>query len=89
MESRSIQTLAEKDPSDEFMFGFDWHWRVETSARGRGPCPTTQRTKTQCSLHDALSCDLLETLPFPLLIIAGSCAKKQYHKTLSSRAKSV
>lgn len=87
MESRSIQTLAEKGLSDEFVFGYDWHWRGEPSCRGRGPCPTTQWTKAQSILHDTLSCDILEILPLPLLIIAGSCTKKQYRKTLSNRAR--
>lgn len=70
IESRSIQTLAAKGLSIEFMFGFDWHWRGETSARGRGPCPATQWTKTLQDLHNALSCSMLEVLPLRLFIIA-------------------
>ena len=42
MESRSIQMLIEKGLSKDFIFDFDWHWRVETSAGGRGPCPAAQ-----------------------------------------------
>ena len=41
VERRSIQTLAGQCLSKDFVFGFDWHWRCETSARGRGPCPAT------------------------------------------------
>jgi hypothetical protein len=40
IESPSIQTLAQKGLGVEFMFGFDWHWRAETSACGRGGCST-------------------------------------------------
>ena len=42
IQSRSIRTLAEKVLSNDYVFGFDWNWRGETSARGRGPCPATQ-----------------------------------------------
>ena len=89
IESRSIQTLAEKGRSEEFMFSFDWHWRAEIPARGRGPCPATQRTKTVRDLHHVLSCSLLEKLPLRLLIIAGSCPKEQYSKNISNRAKKI
>ena len=89
IESRSIQTLAEKGLSNDYVFGFDWHWRGETSARGRGPCPATQWTKNQRDLHNALSRDILEILPLPLLLVAGSCAKEQSRKTLSSRARKI
>lgn len=89
IESRSIQTLAEKGLSKDFVFGFDWHWRGETSARGRGPCPATQWTRTLQDLHNAFSCSVLEILPLRLLVIAGSCPKKQYRKNLSNRAKTI
>jgi hypothetical protein len=75
LESPSIQSLAQKGLGVEFMFGFDWHWRAETSARGRGGCSTDYWTKAQRNLHDALSSDLLEILPLPLLIVAGGCAR--------------
>jgi len=86
-ESRSIQTSTEKGLSKDSMFGFDWHWRGETSARGKGPCPATQWTRTLQDLHSAFSCSLLEMLPLRLLIIAESCPKKQYRKDLSKTAK--
>ena len=89
IESRSIQTLAEKGLSNDCVFGFDWHWQGETYARGRGPCPATQWTKNQCDLHNALSRDILEISPLPLLLVAGSCAKEPSRRTLSSRARKI
>lgn len=72
------------------MFGYDWHWRAEISAHGRGTsCPAKQWTSSQRILHDAMSCDLLELLPLPLLIVAGSCPSINYRKTLSTMARSV
>ena len=57
IESHSTQILAKQGLSKEFLFGFDWHWRREASARGRGSCPITQWTKPLQELHNALSCD--------------------------------
>jgi len=89
IESPSIQSLAQKGLSVEFMFGFDWHWRAETSARGRGVCSTNHWTKAQRNIHDTLSSDLLEILPLPLLIVAGGCAKMSYRTTLSTKARRI
>jgi hypothetical protein len=71
------------------MFGFDWHWRAETSARGRGGCSTNYWTEALRNLHDTLSSNLLKILPLPLLIVAGGCARMSYRKTLSTRARHV
>jgi hypothetical protein len=89
MESLSIQSLAQKGLSVKFMYGFNWHWRAETSARGRGGCSTNYWTKALRNLHDTLSSDLLEILPLPLLIVARGCARMLYCKTLSTRAQRV
>lgn len=86
-ENRSIQLLAKKGLSKEHIYGFDWHWRAETSARGRGSCPAKHWTNNLQRLHNTLSYEILEILPLPLLIIAGSCPKEQYRKTLSNGAK--
>jgi hypothetical protein len=39
-ESPTIQALTAKGLSSEFVYGFDWHWRAEESARrpGRSSC---------------------------------------------------
>ena len=87
LDSRSIQTLAGAGSSDKFVFGFDWHWRGEHSVRGRGACPATRWTPAQRNLHNVVSYDILEILPLPLLIVAGSCPKKQYRKSLSKMAR--
>jgi len=71
IESLNIQILAQKGLGVEFMFGFDWHWRAETSARGRGGCSTNHWTEALRNLHDTLSSDLLKILPLLLLIVAG------------------
>ncbi|KAF2436465.1 hypothetical protein EJ08DRAFT_147804 [Tothia fuscella] len=67
----------------------NWHWRAETSARrpGKVPCPTNTWTVTHRALHDALSAELLEDLPLPWLVVAGSCPKVSYRKTLSTQAR--
>ena len=50
-------------------------------------CPATKWEPTLKSLHDKLSCDVLDTLPLPLLLVAGSCARAEYEKTLQSSAR--
>jgi hypothetical protein len=58
-ESRTILLLAEKGFNNSLVFGFDWHWRAEHSARARGGnCPTTK--KEQRDLHDKVSEDILK-----------------------------
>lgn len=89
LESPSIQSLAQKGLGIEFMFGFDWHWRAETSACGRGGCSTDYWTEAQRNLHDTLSSDLLEILPLPLLIVAGGCARMSYCTTLLTRTRRI
>ena len=86
-DSMSIQAMTQKGLSHDFAFFYDWHWRAESSARGRGRCPATKWSKSLRSLHDALSSDLLDILPLPLLVVAGDCAKSHYRKTLSSKTR--
>jgi hypothetical protein len=71
-ESPSIQLLAAKGLNPEFLYGYDWHWRAETSARrpGKVSCPTNTWTATQVTLQDAMSAELLEALP---LFVGSSC----------------
>jgi hypothetical protein len=90
-ESRTIQLLSAKGLSPEFIYGFDWHWRAEESARrpGKTACPTKRWPIAKRSIHDEFSRELLELLPLPWLIIGGSCAKDSYRRTLSPLAKQV
>jgi hypothetical protein len=73
-----IQALAAKGLSDEFTFFYDWHWRAESSPRGRGLCPAKRWKRLVKNLHDALSCDTWAMLPLPLVVVAGSCARMHY-----------
>lgn len=67
-ESPTIQALIiAKGLNSEFVYGFDWHWRAEESARrpGRANCPATHWTQAKRSLHDGFSSDILEILSLP------------------------
>ena len=75
-ENRSIQTLAKQGLSKECIYGFNWRWRAETSARGKGFCPAKRWTDNLQSLHNTLSYEILEILPLTLLIVTGSCPKE-------------
>ncbi|KAL2399038.1 hypothetical protein ABEF93_007168 [Exophiala dermatitidis] len=88
-ESPTIQALIAKGLNSEFVYGFDWHWRAEESARrpGRANCPATHWTQAKRSLHDGFSSDILDILSLPWLIIGGSCAKNSYKRTLSSQSR--
>ncbi|KEF51839.1 uncharacterized protein A1O9_12176 [Exophiala aquamarina CBS 119918] len=91
LESRAIQLLSAKGLSREFIFGFDWHWRAEESARrpDKTACPTKRWSFAKHSVHDAFSRELLELLPLPWVIIGGGCAKDSYRRTLSPLAKQI
>jgi hypothetical protein len=77
------------------IFAFDWHHRAEGKARDRGrvACPArhdpNKWRREQLTLHDRLSEQLVSLLPLTSLLVAGSCAKGSYRKTLSSRARHV
>ena len=85
----SIQTLEKKGLSSSSIYGCDWHWRAEESARNRGSCRATQWSEELLSLHKSMSFHLLEFLPLPFLIVAGSCAKSGYRRTLAKRSKRI
>lgn len=83
MESQSIQLLAKKGLNPGLIFGYDWHWRAEGYARLRkGNCPATKWSEEKRHLHNAVSREILNILPLPLLIVAGACAKKHYQMRL-------
>ena len=88
-QNSSIQALEKKGLSKASMFGFDWHWRAEDSARNRGICSASKLSKVLSSLHDSMSSSILDFRPLPFLIVAGSCPKKSYRKPLSDKAKSI
>ncbi|KIV95841.1 hypothetical protein PV10_03447 [Exophiala mesophila] len=83
-ESPTIQALLAKGLNSDFVFGFDWHWRAEETARrpGRSTCPTRVWASEKRLLHDKLSSDILNILDLPWLIVGGSCAKSSYQRTL-------
>lgn len=83
-ESPTIQALHAKGLNSDFVFGFDWHWRAEETARrpGRSTCPTRVWASEKRLLHDQLSSDILDILNLPWFIVGGSCAKSSYQRTL-------
>lgn len=89
--SRTIQLLSAKGLSPKFIYGFDWHWRAEDSARrpGKTACPTKRWPLAKRSFHDKFSCELLELLPLPWVMIGGGCAKDSYRRTLSPLSKQI
>ena len=88
MQSSSIQALAKKGSTPDFVFCYDWHWRGEASARSQETnCPATKWLLAKRHLHNTLSGEILDTLPLPLLVIAGACPKNQYQKTFPFSAR--
>ena len=75
-ENKSIQLLAKKGLSKDFIYAVEWHWRAKASNNNKGPYPAKSWTDNLQSLHNTLSREILENLPLPLLIVAGSCPKK-------------
>jgi hypothetical protein len=88
-ESPSIHLLASKGFSPDFVYCYDWHWRAEDSIRraGGANCSANSWTKTQRALHDTISAELLDELPIPWLLVAGSCPKTSYRKTLTAQSR--
>ena len=87
VESRAIQVSGQKGLHRNSAFAFDWHWRGETTAEQRGSCSTAKWPMVQRELHDELSQDILEILPLPILLIAGTCVRNKYRRTLSNMAR--
>lgn len=82
LENESIQLLVAKGLSEEFIFGFDWHWRAGPPfAQQEGKCLTSKWGRSLRELHDNLSREVLSNLSLPFLIVAGACAKAGYCKT--------
>jgi hypothetical protein len=81
LESRTIQALAKKGFSDQFAYGYDWHWRAENSLYGRGDCSAAKWPTALQELHHAFSIALLNDLRLRFVLIGGSCARKHYKKT--------
>jgi hypothetical protein len=71
-----------KGLSSEFAFCFDLHWRAGLPGRQNKGCPATKWPPAVRFLHDNLTSDLLNLLPFHLLLVAGSCPK-EFHRKLT------
>lgn len=81
--SKTVQILAEKGISPDYVYCFDWHFRAdETASRDNGRCFTNAWTEAQRKLHSQFTQSLLDILPLKWLIVGGSCARKGYRKTL-------
>lgn len=87
--SATIQLLQKKGVSENFTFGYDWHWRAEETFHGRTSCPAKKWSRDLRDVHDAMSRDILTILPLPFLITASSCARENVRKTLGSESRSL
>jgi hypothetical protein len=85
--SAAIRLLEEKGISDEFTFGYDWHWRAEETCKGRTTCPAERWSRDLRALHSKVSTDILEILPLLFLITGSSCTRKNLYRTLSKATK--
>jgi len=80
----SIQTLAVKGYSTDFLSGFDWHWRAEETCVGRGRCSAAKWPQNLKCLHDDFSSSILNLLPSRFALVGGKCAKIHVRKSIDS-----
>jgi len=83
-----LKLVMDKGITASNSYGCDWHWRFEPHERHRR-CPVRGYSVKLRSIHEIMTCNLLEALPLPLLVISGSCPWKSYLKTLSSQARHI
>jgi hypothetical protein len=83
-----VKLLVDKGITASNSYGFDLHWRSEGHERHRR-CPVRGYSVELMSIHEIMTCNLLEALPLPLLLISGSCPWKNYLKTLSPQARHI
>ncbi|KAF9892888.1 hypothetical protein FE257_000478 [Aspergillus nanangensis] len=88
--SATISLLQEKGLTEEFVFGYDWHWRAEdASYLTRSDCPLRKWPQNLKALHDQVSAEILELLPLPFLITASGCTRENVRRTLTGLKKSI
>jgi hypothetical protein len=83
-----LKLVMDKGITASNSYGCDWHWRFEPHERHRR-CPFRGYSVKLRSIHEIMTCNLLEALPLPLLVISRSCPWKSYLKTLSSQARHI
>ena len=72
-ENYTIITLLRKGLDRDNIFGFDWHWRAESSLHNRhSNCPFRGWPPELRAAHDDWSARVLEILPLPFLLAAGN-----------------
>lgn len=86
-ESATIDLLMRKGLGEKAVFGFDWHWRAEETFRGRSACPARSWPKALRTIHNNMSCEVLEILPLPFLVTASSCARDNLAAVLGPKSK--
>ncbi|KAG8629980.1 hypothetical protein KVT40_001599 [Elsinoe batatas] len=77
-ETPTIELLLQKGVSATRTFGYDWHWRGETTNefRGRSHCQFHKWPVQVRKAHDNFSKRMLEVVPMPFLVVHGACAKR-------------
>jgi hypothetical protein len=84
----SVKLLMDKGITASNSYGFDWHWRSEGHETHR-KCPVRGYSVELRSIHEVMTCNFIEALSLPVLVISGSCAWKNYLKTLSPQARHI
>lgn len=78
--SRTINLLQQKGMSDEFVFGYDWHWRADDSFQRNSGCPAVRWDPQLRALHDRLSVDILANLHLHFVITASAYTRDNFRK---------
>lgn len=79
-QSQTLLSLQRKSISPDFTFSFDVHWRPAFPGYKNKGCPAKKFPPGLRALHDGMTSDLLNNLPFHLLLVGGSCATELHRK---------
>ena len=85
-QSQTLLSLKRKGVSPDFAFGFDVHWRPALPGYKNKGCPAKKFPPGLRALHDGVTSDLLNNLPFHLLLVGGSCAM-EFHRKVAKDGK--
>lgn len=88
-ENSTIALLQQQGLDEQFVYGFDWHWRAESTWRGRTGCPIHRWSVPLHQLHDKFSNKVLSLLPLPFVITGSRCARPAIREHLGENCKTV
>ena len=83
-DNETMKLLRTKGVRHELNFGFDWHWRGETTqdwlTRRKYPFPKWK--KQLRDFHNDFSWQLMEIIPMPFLVTGAACAREGIRQRL-------